>query len=63
MGYMGTEVSVLLTRLYVPSGDFADLLTRQEPAIGCLVRRRPDDDALDRKLDLETVEDRDVQLS
>jgi hypothetical protein len=28
------EVSVLLTRLYVPSGDFADLLTRQEPAIG-----------------------------
>jgi hypothetical protein len=30
----GTEVSVLLTRLYAPSGDFADLLTRQEPAIG-----------------------------
>jgi hypothetical protein len=30
----GTEVSILLTRLYAPSGDFTDLLTRQEPAIG-----------------------------
>ena len=30
----GTEVSVLLTRLYAPSGDFADLLIRQQRAIG-----------------------------
>jgi hypothetical protein len=30
----GRGLSILLTRLYAPSGDVADLLTRQEPAIG-----------------------------
>ena len=34
------RVSVLLTRRYAPSGDFTDLLTRREPAIGSATMKR-----------------------